>query len=88
METTLKGVVVSKFGSATKMAKSLNWSGSKARRILRGDQLPTMLDIEEMADVLGISSMEEFIRLFFPRLSTKWMQYKNGISHEKNGQIA
>jgi hypothetical protein len=85
---TLKGIVVSKFGSATKVAKMLNWSGSKARRILRGEQLPTMLDIEEMAVVLGINSMEEFIRVFFPRLSTKWMLYKSEISHEKESQNA
>ncbi len=76
MEMTLRGVVVSKFGSVSKMAKALHWSNGKARRIVRGEQLPNANDIEDMAAVLEIENAVEFVRVFFPEQSTKWI--KNG----------
>lgn len=70
----LEGVfILSKYGSASKFAKSINWDGSKVRRIIRGDQPPTALDIEEMANALGLDNPEEFTHVFFPNLSVKWM---------------
>ena len=79
MEMTLRGVVVSKFGSVSKMAKALHWSNGKARRIVRGDQLPNANDIEDMAAALEIESADEFVRVFFPEQSTKWIRNGNGV---------
>ena len=86
MEMTLKGIVVSKFGNASNFAKALHWSKSKAQRIVRESQTPNANDIEDMAAVLGIESAEEFIRLFFPQKSTKWINNGNGCSHENKNQ--
>lgn len=73
MDMTLRGAVVSKFGSVSKMAGALHWSVGKARRIVCGAQIPNANDIEDMASVLGIESAVEFMRLFFPQQSTKWI---------------
>ena len=72
MEITLKGLVISKYGSAGKFAQALGWSGRKGRDIVSGRQHPTAKDMEEMADVLGIQSPEAFCAVFFKNKSTMW----------------
>ena len=72
MEITLKGLVVSKYGSAGKFAQAMGWSGRKGRDIVSGRQHPTARDMEEMADALDIRSPEAFCAVFFKSKSTKW----------------
>ena len=72
MEITLKGLVVSKYGSAGKFAEALGWSGRKGRDIVSGRQHPTARDMERMADALDIQSPEAFCAVFFKHQSTKW----------------
>ncbi|MEA4998916.1 MAG: hypothetical protein VB087_05945 [Candidatus Limiplasma sp.] len=69
MQISLKGVVVSQYGSASAFARKLNWSGRKARDIVSGRQIPTVTDVEEMALALSITDNDEFMRVFFAGLS-------------------
>lgn len=68
---TVKGSVLSKFGSAAKFAESVGWSNRKARDIVSGRQNPTAKDMEVIADALGIRTAEPFCALFFPNLVHK-----------------
>ena len=72
MEITLKGLVISKYGSAGEFAKAMGWSGRKARDIVSGRQNPTGDDLVKMAPALDIQSPELFVDIFFKPLSTKW----------------
>ena len=72
MELTLKGIVISKFGSAGNFGKHLGWSGRKARDIVSGRQQPTGNDLVMMAPALGIESPDVFVNIFFKPLSTEW----------------
>ena len=62
---TLRGVVAEKYGSCTKFAKELNWSGRKTRDIVSGRQIPDVKDVKEMARVLDIKEPNEIMRIFF-----------------------
>lgn len=72
MQITLKGLVISKYGSAAKFAEAIGWSGRKARDIVSGRQMPTAYDMEVMADVLDIRTADMFCAVFFSDASTKW----------------
>ena len=72
MEISLKGVVVSKYGSVSKLAREISWSERKARDIINGRQQPTAKEMEQMAAALDVTTASEFMRLFFPQMSTKW----------------
>ena len=72
VEITLKGLVISKYGSAGEFAKAVGWSGRKARDIVSGRQKPTGNDLVKMAPALDIQSPEMFVNIFFKPLSTKW----------------
>ena len=61
----LRGVVAEKFGSCSKFADALGWSGRKTRDIVSGRQEPNAKDIKQMADTLGINEPKEFMRVFF-----------------------
>lgn len=67
---TLKGVVLSKYGSVQKFAQAIGWNRNKAIRILNGIQRITAKDIDEIASILDISSSDTFMQLFFARLFT------------------
>lgn len=66
MELTLKGLVVSKFGSAGGLAMAVNWSGRKARDIVSGRQIPTAKDMDVLAEALELDTPEAFCIIFFP----------------------
>lgn len=72
MQITLKGLVISKYGSAGKLADAIGWSGRKARDIVSGRQTPTARDMEVLADALDIRTAEMFCAVFFNDKSTKW----------------
>ena len=74
--TELRGEAVKKFGSVAKFAKAMKWSGRKASYITTGRQIMTIKDAEDCAEVLGIGTMKDFMRIFFPMLSIKWTHKK------------
>lgn len=72
MEVTLKGAVISKFGSAEKFAKHVGWSGRKARDIVSGRQEPSAQDMRVVAEAIGITSPMDFCAIFFKDEYAKW----------------
>lgn len=71
MTLTLKGAIVSKFGSAQGLARAVGWSGRKARDITSGRQTLTSADTIVLANALEVRNPQDFVALFFPQLSTK-----------------
>jgi len=65
---TIRGLVVSKYGSMTKFAEHIGWSGRKTRDIITGRQQATAKDIEQMAMTLGINEANEFVSFFYPSM--------------------
>lgn len=61
---TLRGRVISVFGTIGKFAVSVGWSRRKASCIINGQQEATASDIEAMARVLNVELPEEFRALF------------------------
>lgn len=61
----LRGAVAEKYGSCTKFAKALGWSGRKTRDIVSGRQIPNAKEVKEMAVALKIMEPSEFMRIFF-----------------------
>lgn len=68
---TLRGKIFDKYASVEQFAKDVGWSASKARRIVRGDQVPDTDDIVVITEHLHLSE-SEFYEIFFPDLSTLW----------------
>lgn len=68
----LRGEAIKKFGSVTKFAEAMKWSGRKASYITTGRQIMTIKDAEQCAEVLDIMTVKDFMRIFFPVLSIKW----------------
>lgn len=68
----LRGEAIKKFGSITKFAEAINWSGRKASYIMTGRQILTINDAENCAEVLDVKNEKDFMRIFFPILSIKW----------------
>lgn len=69
---TLRGAVLSKFKSISEFARAIGWKANKASRIINGVQTPSVDEIIEMSECLGIDSPEVFIQIFFSSMSTKW----------------
>ena len=69
---SLRGLVVSKYGSAAKMARTIGWSETKARDIASGRRVARAEDIERLADALGIVNADDFVAIFFPEQSKNW----------------
>lgn len=65
---TVKGSIISKFGSVAKFAEHVGWSNRKARDIVSGRQKPTASDMEVISAALDIRTAEPFCALFFPNL--------------------
>lgn len=61
----LRGAVAEKYGSCTKFAEALGWSGRKTRDIVSGRQIPNAKEVKEMAVALKIMEPAEFVRIFF-----------------------
>lgn len=76
MEVTMKGAVISKYGSAGKFADHVGWSGRKARDIISGRQMPTPNDMIIISDAIGINTPSEFCHIFFPVQYAKWTDGK------------
>lgn len=61
---TLRGRIISVFGTIGKFAIAIGWSRRKASCIINGQQEATASDIEAMARVLNVEVPEEFRILF------------------------
>jgi len=61
----LRGIVYEKFGSCSKFAKAIGWSGRKTCDIVNGRQVPNAVEIKQMAATLSINEPSEFMRIFF-----------------------
>ena len=61
---TLRGRVISSFGTIGKFAAAIGWSRRKASCIINGQQEATASDIEAMATLLNVELPEEFRILF------------------------
>lgn len=64
-KVTLRGLILTNFTSIAAFSRAVGWSRSKSARILSGMASPTLLDVSAMARVLGISSVRDFLSLFF-----------------------
>lgn len=69
MNNALRGEVVAKYGSMSKFAEAIGWSGRKTRDVVTGRQAMTVDDVEKMSAALSVETVDHFMRLFFPRLS-------------------
>lgn len=74
MQMGYRGIVFAKFKNITEFAEAVGWSRNKASRIVNGVQEPNANEMEQMANVLGVKSPEEFAAIFFKRLSTMWTE--------------
>lgn len=66
----LRGTVYEKFGSCSKFAKAIGWSGRKTCDIVNGRQVPNATEIMQMAETLCIDNQDEFMRVFFSDVKT------------------
>lgn len=76
MQMGYRGIIFTKFKNITEFAEAVGWSRNKASRIVNGVQEPNANEMEQMANVLGVKSPEEFAAIFFNRLSTMWTENK------------
>lgn len=66
----LRGTVYEKFGSCSKFAKAIGWSGRKTCDIVNGRQVANATEIMQMAETLCINDQDEFMRVFFSDVKT------------------
>lgn len=64
MQMGYRGIVFAKFKNITEFAEAVGWSRNKASRIVNGVQEPNANEMEQMANVLGVKSPEEFAAIF------------------------
>lgn len=69
MEITLKGIVLSQYGSCTEFAKVMGWNRCKASRIINNEQPPTLQDIKMMVEQMAIPK-EQIVPIFFGTMFT------------------
>ena len=67
---TLKGVVLSKYGSCVKFADAMGWNRNKADRILNGKQDPSLRDIGHRVRRMSLPD-DLIVPLFFGTMFTK-----------------
>lgn len=72
----LRGRVVEMYGTIGKFADAMNWSGRKASYVTTGRQSLSVEEAEKCAEVLSIDNIDDFMRIFYPRLSIKWTSLK------------
>ena len=71
MENPIRGAVFSKYPNVSSFAKAIGWHRNKASRIVKGEQSPSVKDMEEMAMCLNITDAVSFMSIFFPHAFTK-----------------
>ncbi len=68
MNSSLRGMVFSKYKSVSDFARALGWRRQKVGKIVNGDRVPTVKDVEEMASVLNLRDVHSFMTVFFPQV--------------------
>ena len=71
MENHIRGAVFSRYPSIISFANAIGWKRTKASRILNGIQIPTVDEINKIAECLEINDAETFVSIFFPGKFTK-----------------
>lgn len=64
-EMTLRGLIVSKFGSILEFSKELGWSYSKTYRATKNVGKLSIEDAKTLGNALGATSGEDIAALFF-----------------------
>lgn len=64
-EMTLRGLIVSKFGSILEFSKALGWSYAKTYRATKNVGKLTVDDARVLGQALGATSGEDIAALFF-----------------------
>lgn len=67
-----RSLVLGKYKSIAEFADAIGWSRNKASRIVNGVQEPDAEEMEQMAELFDINTADQFMEVFFARLSTKW----------------
>lgn len=62
---TLRGRIITMYGTIDEFAKAMKWSHRKASYIINGKQEPTGKEIESMAAALRVEIPDELRSLFF-----------------------
>lgn len=65
MDMTLRGLIVSRFGSVLNFSKRLGWSYSKTYRATKNPKKLLIADASAMCEALGVHSPEQIVALFF-----------------------
>lgn len=69
MNTTLRGLMFSRYPSISAFAEAIGWSRGKASRIANGTQQPSKEDMEEMIKLLDIPQ-QSVAPVFFGKMFT------------------
>jgi hypothetical protein len=74
----LRGKAIEVYGSVAAFSDAIGWSRRKGSYVTTGRQSMTTKEVEECAKVLRIDTVEEFMRVFYPRVSIKWSSKEAG----------
>ena len=67
----LSGLVRANYKSMAQLARKLGWSYGKTYRIVTEHQVPNVMEVWELAEALGLETVQEIKDIFLsPRLST------------------
>ena len=65
----MRGLIYSKFESEAQFARVLGWSRQRLFKITNGKKVPTLFEVNDMADSLGVHFMD-VARFYLPEQST------------------
>ena len=54
----LRGKIYSKFNSEAEMARELGWTRQRLSKITNGHRVPTLFEVDDLANALGCSFMD------------------------------
>ena len=63
-ECCLRELVKERCGSVSNLANEVGWSQSKTRRVVCGEQEPTLMEMRQLAKALGLESAEQITAAF------------------------
>ena len=65
----MRGLIYSKYESESQFARTLGWSRQRLFKITNGRKIPTLFEVNDMADALGVHFME-VAAFYLPEKST------------------
>lgn len=69
-DTELRGIIHTRFRSEAEFARAVGWSRQKMNKITTGKQLPNIMELNKMAEMLDVS-IHNFLKAFLPEQETK-----------------